>query len=136
MEQIDSILLFGYHGKLIKLAGGIFHTHHHLADGRLEILITHGVKMGLETAILQQLLDCDTTEDGLQFLRKVDVETNNNWTETIYTSLAQTIDKKSQMYIKKYVNFDVNIGSIMFGRDRSIIMVSETGKLLQNKLTF
>ena len=96
----------------------------------------NGVKMGLETAILQQLLDCDTTEDGLQFLRKVDVETNNNWTETIYTSLAQTIDKKSQMYIKKYVNFDVNIGSIMFGRDRSIIMVSETGKLLQNKLTF
>ena len=24
--------------KLVKLAGGIFHTHHHLADGRLEVL--------------------------------------------------------------------------------------------------
>ncbi|MGK7882796.1 MAG: cobalt-precorrin-5B (C(1))-methyltransferase CbiD [Crocosphaera sp.] len=135
MEKIESILLFGYHGKLIKLAGGIFHTHHHLADGRLEILITHGVKMGLETEILQQLLDCETTEDGLQFLRKVDAETNNNWTERIYKSLAQTIDKRSKMYIKKYVDFDVNIGSILFGRDRRIIMASETGKLLQNKLT-
>ncbi|MGK7886771.1 MAG: cobalt-precorrin-5B (C(1))-methyltransferase CbiD [Crocosphaera sp.] len=136
MEKIESILLFGYHGKLIKLAGGIFHTHHHLADGRLEILITHGVKMGLETEILQQLLDCETTEDGLQFLRKVDAETHNNWTERIYKSLAQTIDKRSKIYIKKYVDFDVNIGSIMFGRDRRIIMASETGKLLQNKLTF
>ncbi len=135
MEKIESILLFGYHGKLIKLAGGIFHTHNHLADGRLEILITHGVKMGLESAILQQLLDCETTEDGLQFLRKVDAETNNNWTEKIYKSLVETIDKRSRIYIKKYVDFDLNIGSIMFGRDRRIIMASETGKLLQNKLT-
>ena len=31
--KAKSILLFGYHGKLIKLAGGIFHTHNHLADG-------------------------------------------------------------------------------------------------------
>ncbi|MDJ0579314.1 cobalt-precorrin-5B (C(1))-methyltransferase CbiD [Crocosphaera sp.] len=136
MEKIESILLFGYHGKLIKLAGGIFHTHHHLADGRLEILITHGVKVGLENEILQQILDCETTEDGLQFLRKVDTETNNNWTEKIYKSLAQTIDKRSKIYIQKYVDFDVNIGSILFGRDRRIIMASETGKLLQNKLTF
>jgi cobalt-precorrin-5B (C1)-methyltransferase len=128
MEKIDSILLFGYHGKLIKLAGGIFHTHHHLADGRLEILITHCVKMGLESAILQQLLTCETTEDGLQLLRKIDAETNNNWTEKIYKSLVETIDKRTQVYIRKYVDFDVNIGAIVFGRDRSIIMASETGK--------
>ena len=135
MEKIESILLFGYHGKLIKLAGGIFHTHHHLADGRLEILITHGVKMGLGTAILQRLLDCKTTEDGLQFLRKIDAKTNNNWTEKIYKSLVETIDKRAKMYISKYVDFDVNIGSIVFERNRRIIMASETGKLLQNKLT-
>ncbi|MEO1447607.1 MAG: cobalt-precorrin-5B (C(1))-methyltransferase CbiD, partial [Cyanobacteria bacterium J06635_11] len=35
---VRSILLFGYHGKLIKLAGGIFHTHHHIADARVEIM--------------------------------------------------------------------------------------------------
>ncbi len=134
MEKIESILLFGYHGKLIKLAGGIFHTHHHLADGRLEILITHAAKMGLETTIIQQLLTCETTEDALQFLRKIDAKTNNNWTEKIYKSLVETIDKRTKMYIRKYVDFDVNIGSIVFGRDRHIIMASETGKLLHNKL--
>ncbi|MDJ0845459.1 cobalt-precorrin-5B (C(1))-methyltransferase CbiD [Crocosphaera sp.] len=133
-EKVESILLFGYHGKLIKLAGGIFHTHHHLADGRLEILITHGVKIGLDNKILQQLLTCQTTEEGLQFLRKIDAETNNNWTEKVYQSIVETIDKKTNLYIKKYVEFDVKIGSIVFGRDRKIIMVSETGKILQNKL--
>ncbi|ACB51331.1 cobalamin biosynthesis protein D [Crocosphaera subtropica ATCC 51142] len=133
-EKVNSILLFGYHGKLIKLAGGIFHTHHHLADGRLEILVAHGVKMGLDNAILQQLLDCETTEEGLQLLRKIDAETNNNFTEKIYQSLVETIDKRTKLYIRKYIDFDVNIGSIVFGRNRKIIMVSETGKLLQNKL--
>ncbi|MDJ0601685.1 MAG: cobalt-precorrin-5B (C(1))-methyltransferase CbiD [Crocosphaera sp.] len=135
IEKVNSILLFGYHGKLIKLAGGIFHTHHHLADGRLEILITHCVKMGLEKTILQQLLNCETTEDALQLLRKIDAETNHNWTEKVYKSLVETIDKRTKLYIRKYVEFDVNIGSIVFGRDRRIIMASETGKFLQNKLT-
>ena len=31
-QGVQRLLLFGYHGKLLKLAGGIFHTHHHLAD--------------------------------------------------------------------------------------------------------
>ncbi|WP_107666436.1 cobalt-precorrin-5B (C(1))-methyltransferase CbiD [Cyanothece sp. BG0011] len=134
-EKINAILLFGYHGKLIKLAGGIFHTHHHLADGRLEILVSHGVKMGLDNAILQQLLDCETTEEALQLLRKIDAETNNTFTEKIYQSIVETIDKRTQLYIRKYVDFDVNIGSIVFGRDRTIIMSSKTGKNLQQQLT-
>ena len=40
---VRDLLLLGYHGKLIKLAGGIFHTHHHLADGRLEVLVALGL---------------------------------------------------------------------------------------------
>ncbi|HEY9667567.1 MAG TPA: cobalt-precorrin-5B (C(1))-methyltransferase CbiD, partial [Coleofasciculaceae cyanobacterium] len=47
LQQVPAILLFGYHGKLIKLAGGIFHTHHHLADGRLEILTAHCANLGV-----------------------------------------------------------------------------------------
>ncbi|MGB5770193.1 MAG: cobalt-precorrin-5B (C(1))-methyltransferase, partial [Crocosphaera sp.] len=58
-----------------------------------------------------------------------------NWTEKIYQSIVETIDKRTQIYIRKYVDFDVKIGSIVFGRDRNIIMVSETGKLLQHQLT-
>jgi len=40
IQGVKAILLFGYHGKLIKLAGGIFHTHHHLADGRETLRLT------------------------------------------------------------------------------------------------
>ncbi len=133
-EKLSSLLLFGYHGKLIKLAGGIFHTHHHLADGRQEILVAHGAKMGLPTPKLQQLLTCETTEDGLKFLRQLDQETNSYWTEKIYQSLAQTIDQRTQAYIRRYVDDDIVIGSVLFGRDRQIIIASQTGQSLQSQL--
>jgi len=44
IKKVKTVILFGYHGKLIKLAGGIFHTHNHLADGRIEILVYLAVK--------------------------------------------------------------------------------------------
>ena len=44
---VARLLLFGYQGKLIKLAGGIFHTHHHLADGRAEVLTALAALEGL-----------------------------------------------------------------------------------------
>jgi len=56
IQGVKAILLFGYHGKLIKLVGGIFHTHHHLADGRLEILTAHSAQLGLPTSVLQNVL--------------------------------------------------------------------------------
>lgn len=44
---VRRLLLLGYQGKLIKLAGGIFHTHHHLADGRAEVLTALAALAGL-----------------------------------------------------------------------------------------
>ncbi|XTZ19611.1 MAG: cobalt-precorrin-5B (C(1))-methyltransferase CbiD [cyanobacterium endosymbiont of Rhopalodia fuxianensis] len=131
-QKLVSILLFGYHGKLIKLAGGIFHTHHHLADGRLEILVAHGAKIGCPTTKLQQLLKSSTTENGLKLLRDCDEQTGSNWTEKIYQSIAQTIDQRSQAYIRKHADVDVRVGSVLFRRDCSIIVSSNHGKLIMS----
>ena len=46
----------------IKLAGGIFHTHHHLADGRLEVLVALGLDAGLSVAQLLQLRGAASVE--------------------------------------------------------------------------
>jgi cobalt-precorrin-5B (C1)-methyltransferase len=125
LQNVREILLFGYHGKLIKLAGGIFHTHHHLADGRLEILTSHCAKVGLPTSILQQVFSSATTEAALQFLRQLDSKEGSNWLDKVYHSIALTIDERTQDYIRKHSGKEVFVGSILFNRDRYIIVQSK-----------
>ena len=131
---VKSILLFGYHGKLIKLAGGIFHTHNHLADGRLEIMTAYCARLGLSTSQLQQIFDCSTTESALNLLREIDLENNSNWVEVVYQELAAAIDLKSQDYIYKYTEQKVSVGSVLFDRRREVIVKSKNAFLLLSKL--
>ncbi|MDV3002382.1 MAG: Cobalt-precorrin-5B C(1)-methyltransferase [Chroococcopsis gigantea SAG 12.99] len=134
LNGVRELLLFGYHGKLIKLAGGIFHTHHHLADGRLEILAAYGVKVGLDTSYGQELLKSATTESALHYLRELDHLTGSNWVEQIYSSLCQSIDVRSQEYVYNQVEQHLSIGSLLFDRSRQIISISDNGKKLLKKL--
>ena len=129
-KKVKSILLFGYHGKLIKLAGGIFHTHHHLADGRLEIFTAHCAQQGLPTKALQEIFACPTTEAALQYLRKLDSQSDENWVSEVYHSLAVTIDQRAQDYIYKHCGETVSIGSILFDRQRQIIITSPQAQRL------
>ncbi len=127
---VRSILLFGYHGKLIKLAGGIFHTHHHVADGRQEIMTACCVEAGLDDAIAQQILTSPTTEAGLEILRKLDRQTQDNCVEKVYAVVAERIDRRSQAYIQTHGGPSVQVGSVLFDRQRQIILKSEIGQKL------
>ncbi len=132
--DVKAILLFGYHGKLIKLAGGIFHTHHHLADGRLEILTAIAAKVGLPTPRLQELYQCSTTDNALGLLRQWDEAQQTNWVELIYTVITQQIDQKSKEYIHIHSEKDVMVGSVLFDRSRQIIVKSQWGETLLSHL--
>jgi cobalt-precorrin-5B (C1)-methyltransferase len=132
MQGVKSILLLGYHGKLMKLAGGIFHTHHHVADGRQEILTAHGVAAGLPMPELQQLLQCASAEEGLAYLRQVEQQTGQPWVEMVYQSIVRAVEGRSQHYIFTHSEHQVQVGCALFGRDRQIFAVSETGQKLLN----
>lgn len=121
-QGVQSLVLFGYHGKLIKLAGAIFHTHHHLADARLEILTAMGAKVGLSTEILQNLLASETTEAALKLLREQ--ENGAEMVKKVYSAIAQSIDQHAQDYIRKHAEKTVNVGSVLFDGKRNIITVS------------
>lgn len=123
-HRVKSIILIGYHGKLIKLAGGIWHTHHHLADGRLEILTSYCARYGLDTAKIKQIAASPTTEAALQLLRQWDGEDDSNWVELIYSAIAESIDRRSQAYIDKHTEHPTQVGSILFDRERKTIQKS------------
>lgn len=133
MQGVESILLFGYHGKLIKLAGGIFHTHHHVADGRQEIFTAHCANVGLPTGAVQAVFACKTAEAALQYLRQLDAadaDLADGWVERVYGAIAQHIDRRSATYIHAHSDRRVQVGSILFGRDRQIIHFSPSGSAL------
>jgi cobalt-precorrin-5B (C1)-methyltransferase len=131
---VPKLLLFGYHGKLIKLAGGIFHTHHHLADGRLEILVAAAARMGLPALQLAELFDCETAEDVLKYLSEIDRTWGSSWVKQIYGYLTDRIDDRSQTYIYSQSQQSVSVGSVVFDRQRQVIATSPTGATFLTQL--
>jgi len=136
LQGVKSILLLGYHGKLIKLAGGIFHTHHQVADCRQEIFTAYAANLGLPLPLVQDSLCAATTEAALVQLRRLDQTTGSNWVNQLYDVLSQQIDRRSQAYILTHSDRQVEVGSLLFDRQRDIIATSPIGtELLRQGLT-
>lgn len=57
--------------KLIKVAAGIFPCcqHSHIADGRMETLVTQLALLNAPNSLLQQIYRCPTTGDGIDLGR-------------------------------------------------------------------
>ncbi len=113
---VKKLLLFGYHGKLIKLSGGIFHTHHHLADGRLEILTSLAVREGISLDLVQLISKATSVENALLALeskKKEDVA-------LIWGRMAKEIEIQSLSYVNRYLSSSMEIGSVLFDRQRQI----------------
>jgi len=69
-EGAEEVLLLGYHGKLVKLAAGIFHTHSRTADARLETLAALAAARGAGPGVVAEILDCATAEGALEVLKR------------------------------------------------------------------
>ena len=124
IKKIKTLILFGYHGKLIKLAGGIFHTHNHLADARIEILVFLAIKEDFPIEIVQKLSLANTVEDGLLLLESFSV----SLTDKLWNKLSDTVEKRSMEYINRYVKTDMEVATVIFDRKRNIRWSGNNGK--------
>jgi len=116
IKKVKTVILFGYHGKLIKLAGGIFHTHNHLADARIEILVYLAVQEKVPFEIIVELSQLNNLEDALLILEKF----NQSLADRLFKNLSNTIEKRSIAYVNRYVKTNMEIASIIFDRNRKI----------------
>ncbi len=113
---VKKLLLFGYHGKLVKLSGGIFHTHHHLADGRLEILTSLAVKERISFDLIDLIGQSNSVEDALLALELKHPKD----VALIWGRMASEIEIKSMSYVNRYLSSSMEIGSVLFDRRRQI----------------
>ncbi|MGF1516283.1 MAG: cobalt-precorrin-5B (C(1))-methyltransferase CbiD [Nodosilinea sp.] len=121
---VKGVLLLGYHGKLVKLAGGIFHTHHHVADGRQEILAACCAAEGMPLAIVQAMLQAETVEAGLKILREHDGVA----VERVYQYMVERIDQRANAYVHAHTGQSLAIGTMVFDRQRQVIASSHLAK--------
>ncbi len=113
---VKKLLLFGYHGKLVKLSGGVFHTHHHLADGRIEILTSLAVREGMSLNLIELISKSTSVENALLALESQ----NPECVDLIWGRMTKEIEIKSRSYVNRYISSSMEIGTVLFDRKRQI----------------
>ena len=114
---VRRLLLFGYQGKLIKLAGGIFHTHHHLADGRAAVLTAFAALEGLGGEPLARLHAAASVDEGLRQLQQHDPALARR----LRQRLAQAIEQRSGDYLQRHgQTAPLQLGAVLFDRQRHL----------------
>ncbi|MDF7681827.1 cobalt-precorrin-5B (C(1))-methyltransferase CbiD [Enterobacteriaceae bacterium ESL0689] len=109
----QQIVLVGHPGKLIKVAAGIFHTHSHVADARMEILVAHLALLGAPLELLTQVSDCDTTEAAMEHIDAYGFQ-------RIYNHLAERICLRVRQMLRFSENPPV-CDAIMFSFDNQVL---------------
>lgn len=87
------VVMVGHLGKLIKVAAGIFHTHSHIADGRMETLVTHLALAGAPNELLRQVYHCLTTEAAMDLIAQAGYE-------SVYDAIATRIVERVQQMLR------------------------------------
>ena len=120
---VQNVLLLGYHGKLIKLAGGIFHTHNHLADARIEILTSLAVKENLPLKLVHVINLSESIEDAFLALNKIEPQI----ARSLWFKIANEIEVSSKNYLNRYGDWSLKIGAALFDRKRDLRWFGSNG---------
>ena len=124
------VLLWGYHGKLLKLAGGIFHTHHHIADGRAAVLTAFAALEGLTGSDLEQLHSAATVEAGLNQLR----HKHPGLSSRLEARLLAAVEQQAQAYVGRHSEHVPDVGVVVFDGRRRVRGCGPHGQSLMNTL--
>ena len=124
IKNVKTVILFGYHGKLIKLAGGIFHTHNHIADGRIETLVYLAVKENIPIELIMKLSNLNTIEESFLLLE----EFSKSKADKLWNKLSNCVEERSLAYVNKYLKTDMQIAAVVFDRQRKIRWSGCNGK--------
>lgn len=109
-RPVQSVLLFGHLGKLVKVAAGIFHTLGKLADGRRETIAAHAALLGAERAVIAQLMQMNTAEEAVGILQA--------------QGLGQVFDQlaaAASLRAGQYVGEAFQIGTLMYSLSGEVV---------------
>jgi cobalt-precorrin-5B (C1)-methyltransferase len=117
-KGVKEIILLGHTGKLVKLAAGIFNTHHKVADARKEVIAAYAGAVGADTQIINMILQSNTTEETIELLKRANL-------------LRPTFDKiaeKVRLRVTERVENKAKINVILVSLDGAIVGIDENAR--------
>ena len=109
-KGIRGIILFGHIGKIIKVAGGIFHTHSKIADGRREILAAHVAGVNASPALIREIMELNTIDASIDLIK-------SHGLQEVYNTIAGWASKRSLEFLGE----ELRIGTAMYSLKGEII---------------
>ena len=119
-----NILLIGHIGKFVKLGIGMFNTHSHNGDGRIETLLSCALEAGASLEILKEIQKCVTTNAVLDIL----------YENGLLDTAMEILNGRIQHNIDRRIPSDINIGFICFtntGEYSGVLFESENADELK-----
>jgi cobalt-precorrin-5B (C1)-methyltransferase len=115
LRGVESVLLLGYQGKLIKLAGGIFNTSSHLADAKLEIISAAVLQTCGDLKAAQIVLGSKTADVAYKSLVELGLA------PLVFNDLTQKISVRAASYVQKYANVSLKVGTMLTDRQGEVV---------------
>ncbi len=104
-QNKKKVLLAGHIGKLIKVAGGIFHTHSRVSDARMDLLTSYLVRSNAPYTDLHYVLGCNTTEEAVNYI----VERN---LKDVFQLIVDSIKERLERYTFDQIEVEVVLFSL------------------------
>lgn len=117
----NKVLLAGHLGKMVKVSGGIFHTHSRVADARMEILAAHAALAGATKSVVAQVMASKTTDGAAAILQE-------NGLQGVYQEIVDSAARRCQ----EHTYGRMEVGCLLFhGKGECLAMNREAENWLE-----
>lgn len=120
----EKMLLTGHIGKLVKVAGGIMNTHSKEGDCRMELLVAAGVRNQVPYPVLDEILQCVTTEEAVRKLEACGKK----------DAVMQDLLAKIMFYLKKRAAGKMQVEVILYSNEFGELAKSEGAEAFLQEL--
>ena len=121
---MESVIVVGHVGKLVKLAGGIMNTHSRYADCRGEIFAAHGAMAGISAETARALMDAATADRCIEILRE----------KGVWEQAARSLMNQIQVRLERRAAGAFRVGAVVFSNQYGLIGITEKAhNLLRRK---
>ncbi|MGB9841681.1 MAG: cobalt-precorrin-5B (C(1))-methyltransferase CbiD [Candidatus Bathyarchaeales archaeon] len=105
-KGVKEITLLGHPGKLVKLAAGIFNTHHKVADARGEVIAAYAAAVGADSQLVNKILASNTTEEAIALLKQA------NLLKQTFDKIAEKVASRVMERVKNKIKVNVMLVSM------------------------